>query len=66
MVAPNIACEFCSYFVYDPDSDCYICDMNLDEDEMSRFLSGRFTDCPYYQNNDEYKIVRKQNQDCLV
>ena len=33
---------------------------NLDEDEMSRFLSDTFYNCPYFQMEDEYKIVRKQ------
>ena len=61
MSAKNAACEYCNNFVYDPDSDCYICDMNLDEDEMERFLGGHFSDCPYYQSNDQYEIVRKQN-----
>ncbi|MBQ7840087.1 MAG: hypothetical protein IJ390_06340 [Lachnospiraceae bacterium] len=53
-------CETCINFVYDDDYECYICEMNLDEDEMVRFLSSTFDNCPYYQLNDEYKIVRKQ------
>jgi len=53
-------CETCINFVYDEDYECYICDMDLDEDEMSRFLSCSFDNCPYYQLNDEYRIVRKQ------
>lgn len=35
--------------------------VNLDEDEMQRFLSYSNFDCPYYSLDDEYKIVRKQN-----
>ena len=35
--------------------------MNLDEDEMVRFLTGGYADCPYYVSGDEYEIVRKQN-----
>lgn len=31
-----------------------------DEDEMYRFLSDTFYQCPYYQLDDEYRIVRKQ------
>ena len=34
---------------------------NLDEDEMYKFMSGTFYNCPYYDPYDEYKIVRKQN-----
>ena len=53
-------CETCINFVYDEDYECYICEMDLDEDEMCKFLSSSFDNCPYYQLNDEYKIVRKQ------
>jgi len=34
--------------------------MNLDEDEMVRFLSGENRACPYYRYYDEYKSVQKQ------
>ena len=53
-------CENCTNFVYDDDSECYVCDCNLDEDEMYKFLTGTFDSCPYFQFYDEYKIVRKQ------
>lgn len=53
-------CECCGNYIYDEDYDCYVCDMNLDEDEMARFLTGTFDGCPYFQYNDEYRIVRKQ------
>ena len=54
------ACEFCANYVYDEDEDYYFCDIELDEDEMYRFLTGTFKECPYYQSDDEYKIVRHQ------
>lgn len=54
------ACEFCANYVYDEDEDYYFCDVDLDEDEMYRFLTGSFKECPYYQSDDEYKIVRHQ------
>lgn len=53
-------CEYCSNYIYDEEFEYYICDVNLDEDEMGRFLTGNFRGCPYFQMNDEYKIVRKQ------
>ena len=31
-------CETCVWYVYDEDYDDYICDMDLDEDELARFL----------------------------
>ena len=54
------SCESCMNYQYDEDYECYVCDMDLDEDEMVRFLTGRFADCPYFQYGDEYRIVRKQ------
>lgn len=55
------ACECCANYVYDPESDIMYCDMELDEDEMRRFLTSQTYNCPYYDFYDEYKIVRKQN-----
>ena len=54
-------CECCNNYIYDDYFDCYTCDVNLDEDEMYKFMSGSFDACPYFQSNDEYEIVRKQN-----
>lgn len=53
-------CENCTNYVYDYDYDYYVCMINLDEDEMQKFLSGTNYNCPYYHNDDEYRIVRKQ------
>lgn len=54
------SCESCSNYVYDEDYGYYICEADLDEDDMARFLSSQEFACPYYQLNDEYRIVRKQ------
>ena len=54
-------CESCSNYIFDEQSDCWYCDIDLDEDEMSRFLTSQTIDCPYYNFYDEYGIVRKQN-----
>lgn len=53
-------CECCANYCFDEEYDCYICNMNLDEDEMVRFLTASFDNCPYFQLDDEYRIVRKQ------
>lgn len=53
-------CESCVNFVYDDQEECYCCDMNLDEDDMVKFLTGNFENCPYYQLDDEYAVVRHQ------
>lgn len=54
-------CETCHNYQYDEQEDYYFCEMNLDEDEYVKFLESSFFDCPYYEPDDEYKIVRKQN-----
>ena len=54
------SCESCAYYAYDDDYECYICEMDLDEDELVRFLSDAAYSCPYYRNGDEYRVVRKQ------
>ncbi|MBD5444500.1 MAG: hypothetical protein HDR29_03000 [Lachnospiraceae bacterium] len=53
-------CDSCINYVYDEDYECYVCMVDLDEDDMSRFLSGGDFDCSFYQLDDEYSIVRKQ------
>ncbi|MBR2927181.1 MAG: hypothetical protein IKC31_06355 [Clostridia bacterium] len=53
-------CESCVFYDYDEDYDCYTCRMNLDQDEMERFVMGRTQSCPYYRFYDEYKSVQKQ------
>ena len=44
-------CEQCAHYVADEEFGDY-CSVNLDEDEMERFLTQLY---------DEYKIVQKQN-----
>ena len=53
-------CELCGNYSYNEELEYYECEVNLDEDEMARFLLNTFYECPYYQHNDEYKIVRTQ------
>ena len=53
-------CDTCANYMYDEDEECYICDVNMDEDDYGRLLSGHAKECPYYQNGDEYRVVRHQ------
>lgn len=53
-------CENCTNYVYDDDYGYYVCMINLDEDEMQKFLSGTNYNCPYYHLDDEYGIVKRQ------
>ena len=54
-------CEDCMYFDYDEMLDEDICTLDLDEDEMIRFMEHPYSSCPYYKFYDEYKTVKKQN-----
>ena len=54
-------CKHCAHYIYDDEYECYICDINLDEDEMAKFITGTVRDCHYFNLYDEYKIVKKQN-----
>ena len=53
-------CETCVFYDYDEDYETYVCLVNLDQDDLARFLSGRTNACPYYRFYDEYKSVQKQ------
>lgn len=53
-------CETCVYYVYDEDYDEYICDVNMDEDDAARLMSGQYKGCPFWRSNDEYETVRHQ------
>lgn len=58
MAATN--CDACVNYVYEEDNECYSCLINLDEDEMYRFLTGNQQGCPYFRLDDEYGVVRHQ------
>lgn len=60
-MAGNTNCECCMNYFYDEEYECYTCGMELDEDEMRRFITGSFRGCPYFRFGDEYTIVKKQN-----
>ena len=53
-------CEECAFYIFDDEEEIWYCDMDLDEDEMYRFLTATVKACPYYQNGDEYRVVRHQ------
>ena len=53
-------CECCVNYVYDAEYECFECVASLDEDEMVRFLSASFENCPYFVLDDEYGVAKKQ------
>ena len=42
-------CETCVFYLYDEEYDDYVCDMDLDEDEMVRFLASDTESCPFWR-----------------
>ena len=59
-VKRSTACEYCNNFVWDEEDEEYYCEMDMDEDDYGRMMAGGNKECPYYQDNDEYKVVRHQ------
>lgn len=57
---PMTKCESCVFYQYDENYDDYVCDMDLDEDEMVRFLSSQTDSCPYWRPGDDYLTARRQ------
>ena len=53
-------CELCAYYAYDEDWECWCCEVNMDEDDYSRYIAGDHRGCPYFRLGDEYKIAAKQ------
>ena len=53
-------CETCAFYTYDEEYGYYVCEADLDEDEMVRFLTARADSCPYWRPGDEYITARKQ------
>ncbi len=54
------SCDTCAYLTYDEDYEDYVCDINMDEDDYSRFLESKRKECPFYRDGDDYKVVRHQ------
>lgn len=54
------SCETCANYEYDEFYECYVCAVNLDEDDMQKFLSGSSFDCAFWRDGDEYAVVKKQ------
>ena len=55
------SCETCTYYIYDEEYECYLCDKNMDEDDYMRYIVSSERECPFFKLDDEYAIVRKQN-----
>ena len=51
------SCDSC---VYNEDDETYYCEVDMDEDDAARLMQGHYRECPYYQLDDEYAVVRHQ------
>lgn len=54
------SCDSCVYNVYDEEDQAYYCEVVMDEDDAAKMMQGDLKDCPYYQLDDEYAVVRHQ------
>jgi len=53
-------CNECANLIYDEETEEWVCDVDMDEDDLVRYLTSPAEACRYYQNGDEYRVVRKQ------
>ena len=53
-------CDECVHYDYDQGTETYFCGVDLDEDEMERFLRGTNDGCPFYRRDDDYASARRQ------
>ena len=53
-------CDDCVHYDSDEEDGSVYCTMDLDEDEMERFLRGGSWGCPFYRRGDDYATARRQ------
>jgi len=53
-------CDTCWYYDYDEEFDETVCTLDLDEDELYRFMTAPNAHCPYYRQGDDYSLARRQ------
>jgi len=53
-------CETCANYVYDEDTEEFICDISMDEDEYAHVCGQSDYRCPFFSFENEYHIVHKQ------
>ena len=53
-------CDECVHLDYDEETDERFCNMDLDEDELERFLRADAGSCPFYRRGGDYETARRQ------
>ena len=49
------SCDFCAYNEYDEEDEAYYCSVNMDEDDMARFVQSNYKECPFYRSGAQYR-----------
>ncbi|MEE0896606.1 MAG: DUF6472 family protein, partial [Acutalibacteraceae bacterium] len=47
-------CEYCMNYAYDEEYECYMCMIDMDEDEVNNIYSNKRRSCPYFRMGDDY------------
>lgn len=53
-------CDTCWYYDYDEEYEEYYCMIDMDEDEVYRYLITAQSRCPFYRQGDDYTLARRQ------
>lgn len=56
-------CDSCAFYSYDEEDEEWYCTADVDEDDMAMMMQEEAHHgqrCPYWQNGDEYAVVRHQ------
>lgn len=56
----NAKCDSCMFCNFDEEYGDYVCDADMDEDDMVRFLEGRTAECPFWRPGDDYRTALRQ------
>ena len=50
MAVAHYNCDYCNNMVYDEETEQFVCDVDMDEDDYARLLTSEYKECPYYQS----------------
>ena len=61
------SCETCTYYIYDEEYECYLCDKNMDEDDYIRLMTKMIillleNSCRIIEKARKYKTKRKNKK----
>ena len=48
MAVAHYNCDYCNNMVYDEETEQFVCDVDMDEDDYARLLTSEYKECPYY------------------